>query len=212
VKLLLTSAGLTNDILKKTFLDLVGKEPGDITIAFITTASNTEKNTDYIKRDRDNLKRLGVQYISLIDISQPETTWKEVLQKSDVIYVEGGNTFYLLDELRKSGLNTTLKNITRGKLYVGVSAGSIIVTPTIAIAQVEPADPNTVNLQDLTGLNWVPFEISPHTREVVPLANVEQYAASTVHPVYAFDDEVAIVVTEKKISFVGNGFNTIYNT
>jgi len=92
-----------------------------------------------------------------------------------------------------------------GKLFVGVSAGSILATPTIGISTVEPADPNNVNLTDLTALNMVDFEVSPHTNDEVSIEGVKAYAKTAKNPVYAIDDNSAVLVENGNVSVVGEG-------
>ncbi len=79
----------------------------------------------------------------------------------DAIYVAGGNTFLLMQKMRECGFkNALIPFLDRGGLYVGVSAGSIVVGPSIEIAG--PWDPNEVGLTDLTGLEIVDFAVTPH--------------------------------------------------
>lgn len=211
MKLLLTSGGLTNYLLRKKFLELVGKDPQNIKVAFINTASKAEKNINYVDEDLENLKKTGVSDIVFVDISEPKESWINILKEADVVWMEGGNTFYLLNEIRKSDLVDELKNIIGNKLYVGVSAGSILVTPTIDIANVEPADPNDVVMTDFTSLGWVDFEVSPHTPNIVSLENVESYSKKSGLKLYTYDDNVAILVVDGKVEILGNGFKKVFN-
>ncbi|MDQ5951624.1 MAG: dipeptidase [Patescibacteria group bacterium] len=207
----LTSTGFSTETLKSTFLSLLTKPLGEIKVAFIDTASKVEKNTDYVDKDLEVLKSMGLKNVSRIDISEPQDNWIKILIQADIFYVEGGNTFYLLDKLRSSGLDKSLPRIIQNKIYVGVSAGSIVATPTIAIATVEPSDPNTVKMTDFTGLHIVDFEVSPHTPDSVPLKNVEKYAKKANNKIHAFDDQSALLVIDNTITVIGEGFNKIYD-
>jgi len=83
----------------------------------------------------------------------------------DVLYVQGGNTFYLLDRMRRSGADGIIRKLVaaHGTVYCGVSAGSIIAGPDIGVAGWSPDwDCNEVGLTDPTGLHLVPFIVSPH--------------------------------------------------
>lgn len=211
MKLLLTSGGLTNRILKEEFLKLVNKPASEISVAFITTASKVEKNTSYMEEDINDLKAIGVNKISRVDISNPKEMWEDVLINSDVIWIEGGNTFYLLLELRKAGLDKTLIEYLGDKVFVGVSAGSIVVSPDVSIAGVEPGDPNDVGVVDFKGLGWVDFEVSPHTIDSVPIENVEKYAADIKRRLYAYDDNSAVLVNDDSVEVIGGGFSKIFN-
>ena len=80
-----------------------------------------------------------------------------------MIYVCGGNTFYLLYKIQESGFDKIIKQfVESGKLYFGVSAGSYVVCPTIEMAYWKHPDRNDVGLEDLTGLSIVPFLITVH--------------------------------------------------
>lgn len=89
---------------------------------------------------------------------------KEKLLQSNILVISGGNTFTLLDNLRKSGLDKTIKEFINQPEFsiAGYSAGAIVLTPTIAICNLPGFDVNNVNLEDLTGLGIVDFEVFPH--------------------------------------------------
>lgn len=212
MKELLTSGGLTNEILWTEFFRLIDKPPRDIHIAFIDTASKVEKDRSWIDSVLHDLREKGIQNITVIDIAEPRKNWEGVLAQANVIWVEGGNTFYLLDKLRSSKLTEQLKEIAMDKVYVGVSAGSIVVTPSIEIASVEPADSNDVGMTDFTGLGWVDFEISPHTNSDVSLSNVETYAQKSGRLLYAYDDNVALKIVDGVVDIVGPGFSKVLNS
>lgn len=80
----------------------------------------------------------------------------------DIIFVDGGNTFYLMNEMNKSGFTKYVREILKDKAYVGVSAGSVVAGPDITLAGWEPGDENNIGLVDMKGLNLVDFCIMPH--------------------------------------------------
>ena len=204
MKLLLTSNGLTNDALKKIFLDLLFDDPQDTMVAFILTASNMEKDKSYIDNSIETLKSINLNHINPIDIAKEKEEWEKTIEEADIVWMEGGNTFYLMDQLNKSGFGS-LKEDMNDKIYIGVSAGSIVVTPDISIATVTPADPNAVGLTDMKGLGWVDFEVSPHTPDVVSFENFEKYAKTTKRTMYGFDDKTALFVEKDQVRVVGEG-------
>lgn len=207
MKLLLTSAGLYNETLRKTFLNLLNKNPKEVKLAFISTASNMEKNKSYVEEDLENLKKTGIEKIEDVDISKmgDKKRWLVILREADIIWVEGGNTFYLLYWFKKSSLDKEFKNILENKLYVGVSAGSILPGPSIEAAGWEPGgDKNIINLQDLAGLNLVSFAVIPHFEES-QRKRLKQHIKSVSYPIYVLDNNMAVIVDEEKISLVGEG-------
>lgn len=212
MKLLLTSAGIQNESLAKSFQDLAGKNRSEIKIGFIPTAANGEPgNKDWFINQYTNLYTYGFTWIDVIDFSAHNVPWEERLAECDAVVVSGGNTFHLLNEVRESGFDLWLKKNIDEKVYVGISAGSILVTPTIKIATVEPADINSIGLEDLTGLGYVDFEVSPHSPEVLTYQSNESYGAKTNNKLYAIDDSTGIMVVDGQVTVVTEGEWKEYN-
>lgn len=207
MKLLLTSAGLSNKTLRNTFLGLLRGKVHRSKLAFISTAANVEKDRGYVQEDIENLQKTGIREIDDIDISKLEdrNEWLKVLQEADIVWVEGGNTFYLLKQFKESGLNRSIKNTLKDKLYVGVSAGSIIAGPNIELAGWKPAgDKNVVHLKDLTGLNLVNFGVFPHFEQPhMPL--LQEYAKDVRYPIFIIDNQMAVLVEEGNTRLIGEG-------
>ena len=156
MKLLLTSAGFLNKEVSDIFVKLLGKPAEQVKVIFIPTASRTEEELIYVKKSRQELINLGIK--NIVTFNLDKKILKEDVKNADAIYVCGGNTFYLLKKIRESGLDRLLDNYNG--LYVGVSAGSIVVGPSIEIA--EPWDENDVNLSDKTGMKIVDFAVAVH--------------------------------------------------
>ena len=154
-KLLLTSSGIEAG-LREAFIKCLTKSPSESVVAFVTTAAYGEtKKPAWLENDRKLLHRCGIKEILDFDIKgKNEGQLEKELAKTDIIFVEGGNTFYLLYHARKSGFDRALpKLLNKGKLYVGVSAGSYIPCPTIEAATWKHVDRNKIGLKDLTGLD-----------------------------------------------------------
>lgn len=211
--LLLTSNGIKGEIVN-IFPTLLKKPASEYSVAFdITAAYGKEDNPQWFGKFRDQLYQLGITNIEDLDLrnKNPDELDK-LLSYKDMLFVNGGNTFFLLDCMRKTGFEKALKKfLSEDKLYVGVSAGGIIVTPNIAIAGVEPGDVNSVGMQDFTGLNIVDFEFSPHVPDMVSYESVEEYSKTTPHKIFAVDDYAAVLVQENKVSVIGDGKYKIYN-
>ena len=160
-KLLLTSTGLKNKNIKNQFLKLIEKSISEIKIIFVPAAARTEEEFMYIRESKNELLALGIPEKNIKTLSLDKPVSGNDIKDFDVIYVCGGNTFYLLQKIRASGFDKILKDFNG--IYIGVSAGSIIVGPNIEVAS--PGDENDVELSDLTGLNIVDFAVSPHFRK-----------------------------------------------
>jgi len=212
MKLLLTSTGLTDSEIKRVFFDLINKDPKEIVVAFISTAARTPEELKYTGESKIELIESGILENNIIDIKIDDKRDQQNVYESDVLYVCGGNTFYLLDQVQRTGFGEVIKKfIKAGKLYFGVSAGTILITPNIDVANIEPADTNDVNLKDLTGIKIINFEISPHTPEIVSWENVEKYSTANTNKLYAISDKTAIVVNDKNVEIIGEKRFKIYN-
>jgi len=212
MKLLLTSAGITNQSIAATLVEMVGKEAKDIRVAFIPTAANVEEGdkVPWFFRQYEDLRRIGINWIDMIDFTAANVDWRARLEDCDVLFLSGGNTFHLLDQIRKQGFDTYLKMILGSKVYVGSSASSITMTPSIAVAALPPGDPNVPNLTDLTGLGYVGFEIEPHCGEA-RFAIIEEYAKEHGKKVYAIDDQAALKIVDGTMEVISEGKWKLYD-
>jgi len=159
-KLLLTSAGFENLKIGKKFLKLVDKPASKIRVLFIPTAARTGEEVFYVGKSKEELIDVGVLEENIINFNLDRKLTDEE-KNIDVIYVCGGNTFYLLHRVRESKFDELLKELVDdGVVYVGASAGSMILGPSIELTS--SPDQNDINLQDTSGLNLVDVAVSPH--------------------------------------------------
>ena len=106
-RLFLTSAGLPPET-SEEFLGMLNKNPKDTKVCFITAIAGPYKDKWYVNRDLDRLKELGFE-ITEVDLKQEnENSLNKKLAEFDVVFVEGGNTFYLLKYVRESGFDKIL--------------------------------------------------------------------------------------------------------
>lgn len=123
----------------------------------------------------------------------------------------GGNTFYLLDWVRRSGFDNVLpKLLDHGTIYIGSSAGSYITCPTIAVAKWKGVDKNDFGITDFTALNLVPFYVFAHYEEKYKQL-IEENANSLAKPLIALTDKQAIIIQNGKYQIVGDGEVMKYN-
>lgn len=145
------------------FDTFVGADVSGKKITFIPTASLTEKVKFYVGAGRKCLEKRGfiIDELEVSTASVEEITMK--LQVNDFIYVTGGNTFFLLQELKKAGADKLIKEqISAGKIYIGESAGAMILSPNIEYVTEMDSLKHTPDLQDFSGLGLVDFYIVPH--------------------------------------------------
>jgi dipeptidase E len=196
MKLLLTSAGITNDKIANALTELVGKPLTEVKAAFILTAKNN-RDVPAVEAMSNQIAQLDERNINYV-LADPsfDSDWREKLDEAELIIIAGGNTFHLLNEARKTGFDVWLKENLENKVYVGTSAGSIIMTPYIAIASVDDGDENTVGITNLNGLGFVDFEVSPHTPEDVSIEGNLGYSKTTPRKLLLLDNNSAIKVTD----------------
>lgn len=112
--------------------------------------------------DRAHLLGLGYE---VVDVRLQQGDLEAVVDTLDVLYVAGGNTFHLLHEVRRSGLDRMLeRRLAEGLAYVGVSAGSVIMGPDIAPVSVLDDPAEAPDLTSTKGLGYVPYVVVPHYR------------------------------------------------
>jgi dipeptidase E len=204
MNLYLTSTGLDGKV-GHFFLDLIAKPPSRFSLAFIPTAADPYANKWFMEKDLENLKKIGFK-ISIVDLKNNPGLIKKDLENSQIIYVGGGNTFYLLHWARASGLDQYLRGLLEGnRHYIGASAGSILVGPDIAISGWDPGwDTNDVGLTNTIGLNLVPFVISPHFIENKrPI--LEKHLSSINYQILPITDSQAIYWHHNQWQLVGEG-------
>lgn len=201
--LLLTSAGFNG--VKDEIIKIFQKPANQIKLAHIITASKAEEDRSYVRKQERVMTEYGIQ-VEDVDIEgKNEQELREILKNKDVIYVEGGNTFYLLKYVRESGFDKVVKElINKGIIYIGVSAGSYVACPTIEMATWKHADNNVVGLTDLTGMNLVPFLMSVHY-EPQHKDIIKSEMAKTNYPVKILTDQQALLVKDEQVELVGVG-------
>ena len=145
------------------FPKFAGEEIKGKRITFIPTASLVEEVRFYVDDDRKAFEELGIIVEELeITTASPDKI-SEILNRNDYIFVSGGNIFYLLQELRRKGADILItEQIRAGKLYIGTSAGSVILCPDIEFVKEMDYSHAAPELQSFTGLNIVDFYILPH--------------------------------------------------
>lgn len=143
--------------------NLIKEEIENKKVVFIPTASINEGYTGYVGSARKLFKKMGANLIE-IDISKEDfKTIEAVFEETDVIYFTGGNSFFLIDQLRKTGVDKLLKKeLKKGKLMIGESAGSVICAPSISYIEIMDEKPEDYSQIDDNGLNLIDFYVLPH--------------------------------------------------
>lgn len=155
----LTSTGLSSELVTERFKSLFSDYKNHA-VAIVTTAAEEKENNKYAQLTKKQFSKMGFLRIDFIDI---ETDPNRDFTEYDIIYVCGGNTFKLLKFAREANFKSSIENLLkRNGVYIGVSAGGIIVGPSIEIAGEVAADKNEIGLEDLTGLGITNLIVLPH--------------------------------------------------
>lgn len=212
MKLLLTSGGITNPSISDALVDLLGKPIADSTALCVPTAqwghplSGPVSAPDFVSgRAWGGVTALEWKSLGILELTALPTTgaetWVSWVREADVLLVAGGEATYLCHWMRESGLAALLPSLV-DTVWVGVSAGSMVMTPRIGDAFVAwPSAPD-----DRT-LGVVDFSIFPHL-DVFPentLAAAEQWAAGIGGLAYALDDQSAIKLDGGTVEVISEG-------
>ncbi|SBS72113.1 Type 1 glutamine amidotransferase-like domain-containing protein [uncultured Microbacterium sp.] len=216
MKLLLTSGGVTNDAIRDALLDMLGKPIEESGALFIPTAQwgqpqcspeSVWMSTAGRWPDQVGLVDLGWKSVGVLELtalpSLEESRWMPWVQDADVLLVDGGEAVYLAHWMRASGLADLLPSLG-DKVWVGVSAGSMVMTPRIGPEFVDwkPGESDET-------LGVVDFAIFPHLDypgwDENTLEAARRWAAKIPGPAYAIDDQTAIAVVDGDVRVVSEG-------
>ena len=199
--LLMSYLAGTKNITKKYLSKMISNK-----IVFIPTAGNVEPYTGYIDEGVEMLKSLGYE-LEIIDISKYDEDYlKNKLSKTECICISGGNTFYLLQELKKKNLIGLLyERIKEGLLYIGESAGAIIMSENIEYSQMMDDKSIASELDDYTGVNVFEHYVLPHIGEY-------PFEESTQKILENYQDKISLVaINNSEAILVNDSGYTIYN-
>ena len=213
MKLLLTDSGITNASIRNALVDLLGKPIAESSALCIPTAAYGHPHAGpgaawkFISGGEPSApmsglgwKSLGVLELTALPSIDPER-WVPLVQETDALLVDGGDATYLCHWMRESGLADLLPSLRA--VWVGLSAGSMVMTPSIGPDFVTWSPPGG---SDRT-LGIVDFSIFPHL-DVFPdnsMANAEKWAASMPRRSYVIDQQTAIKVVDGDVEVISEG-------
>lgn len=197
--LFLTSTGLSCEaVTEKLKLIFADRTKGPV--AIVTTAAEGKENNKYSQLAKKQFFDLGFEHIDFIDL---ETEPDKDFSQYTIIYVCGGNTFTLLKYAKETNFQPSVKNLLRRDgIYIGVSAGSIIVGPSIEIAGEVSADKNDIGLEDFTGLGITNIIVLPHYSPEVE-AETKAFEEKRNVQVERVSNSQAIVIKDGQKTIIG---------
>lgn len=216
MKLLLTSAGVKNKSIHNALVEMLGKPIAECNALCIPTASYGHPMVSPVlawrfisgQETETPMVELGWHSVGILELtalpSIEKERWTAWVRAADVLLVNGGDAMYLGYWMQQSGLAELLPTLD-DLVWVGLSAGSMVMAPRIGQEFVEWAPPSG----DDKTLGLVEFAIFPHLdNEMLPhntLANAEKWAAKLSVPGYAMDDETAIKVVDGTVEVISEG-------
>ena len=209
MKLLLTSGGITNTSIRNALVDMLGKPIAEATALFVPTAEQP-LGPFFVGRSAQNLlqqewKAFGVLELTALP-SIPQEAWLPKLEAADVLLVGGGDPLYLCYWMQQAGLADRLPEL-RATVYVGMSAGSMVLAPNIGQEFVNWRPPTAGDSDKTLGL--VDFAMFPHLDNPdlprITLAVAEKWAAKLTVPGYVVDDDTAIKVIDGAVEVISEG-------
>jgi dipeptidase E len=216
MKLLLTSAGVSNPSIRRALLDLLGKPIEASHALCIPTALYGHPQVElgreawrFISGNSSlHMVDLGWKSVGVLELtalpSIDKGRWVPVVQEADVLLVGGGDALYLTHWMRQSGLAGLLPSLSE-TVWVGLSAGSMVLTPRIGHDFVNWQPPNGGD----EALGVVDFSIFPHVAHPDLPENTEEaaqrWAATLSNPAYAIDDNTAVSVVDGVVEVVSEG-------
>lgn len=227
MKFLLTSSGIRNPSIADALVDLLGKPIAESSALFIPTALYPFPGGAGMAwqaicgRAPSPLCALGWKSLGVLELTAlptiREENWVPMVREVDALLVGGGDVLYLCHWMRQSGLADLLPSLSES-IYVGVSAGSIVVTPYNCDAEFNlelvPTGSDMALGAD-RALGLVDFTLYPHlNHEKMPdtsLANIEKWASGIPAPTYAIDDDTAIKVVDGSVEVISEGNWQLFN-
>ncbi|RFM26464.1 Type 1 glutamine amidotransferase-like domain-containing protein [Deminuibacter soli] len=214
MKLLLTSAGISNTSIHHALVELMGKPVADANALFIPTAIYALPEGATIAQKvicgtlGDPFCDMGWQSLGILELTAlpgiQQSIWLNKLREADALLVGGGDCQYLTYWMRQTGLADLLPSLLSKTVYVGLSAGSMVMTSfgTTYGHHTLPADTPK-------SLGWFDFALHPHLDyEGFPdnaMDKLEQLAATLPMPSYAIDDQTAIKIDGDKLVVISEG-------
>ncbi|MEH7443475.1 Type 1 glutamine amidotransferase-like domain-containing protein [Bacillus sp. JJ1122] len=197
---MLSDLSKSNDALINKIKELIGNKP--FKLAYIP--SQTDKERKYFNAAKDFFLSLGIQDFLYFDIDQEfDVSTVVPLTTCDGIYLSGGNTFYFMKKLKERKLDFLFKALAeKGMLMIGVSAGAILMSNSIKIA--EFIDENEIQLKEFNGLKLVDLEFMPHwdihrskSQELL------DYSLNQEGSIFTCADGSGIVIAGGRVDFFG---------
>lgn len=212
-KLLLTSGGVKNLAIRKALEELVGKPLTESKVCYIPTAAFGESDNAWVVDAILEARNLGWQHFSIADLSAtPKSTLSSILASADVVFVEGGNVYHLARAFQASKSAVDWDAIFSSKVYVGISAGSMIFSKYLnnetakTFGEAKQMGEGPIE----SPFPWLDWYLKPHFQSAGLNPKRDQpwaqaIASKTDFKTYFIGDQMALRVTDGQVELVGTG-------
>lgn len=180
----------------------------ELTCVYITTAAKNVVDTSYVQRTKDLFHAVGLQYEEYDIAGKSTEEVRRAVSNADIVYVEGGNTFYLLKSIRECGFKEVLDEVLdQGAMYWGASAGVHVACPTIEMATLSDRF-DRHGLTSWEGMGLVDFLVKAHySDDMLPV--LQEKSMGLGMEIHALRDGQGLVVEGGDIHFIGDGEETV---
>ena len=211
MKFLLTSSGITNVSIEKALFELLDKPASEVKVAFVPTAATlVADDKSWLIEDFQYFVKQGFESIDIVDISAVSRENREKrFESADLICFGGGDEQYLTRAMRESGVVEALPELLKTRVYMGISAGSMVVGKLLPSELTKELWPEESFEGSEEGLGMYDFSILPHLNSDyfahlrTPL--IESMKDQFPRTVYALDDQSALKVVGSDIEVVTEG-------
>ncbi|MFT4235881.1 MAG: Type 1 glutamine amidotransferase-like domain-containing protein [Microbacterium sp.] len=206
MRMLLTASGLRNPTIINALAEMLERPFAECRVAIVLTASLvTEGDKSWVADSIARISALGWQQLDLIELNAgPVELIERRLSGADVVYVAGGNQYFLADSIRARGLTTLFEDLASQKVYVGESAGAMIFCRPLAAGVATMGDEEELTSLGIENaepvLPLLDWYLKPHLDSVSFPERTERWAreraAALGKPIWFIDDDTALAVTD----------------
>ncbi len=197
--IILTSQGFSNQNIIDKFLSFV-PNPRDAKVAMVTTAARDKETNKWVVIARDQFIKLGFVTVDFVDIEINPTA---DFSAYTVAYVCGGNTFKLAYFSHQANFKKSVEDLlVRGGIYIGLSASSLLMGPSIELANEVTPDVNEIGVTDFTGFGIIPQIIYPHYDPAVEF-DLQNFESKHNVKVNRLTNDQALVISENLVEMIG---------
>ncbi len=211
MKFLLTSDGLSNASIEKSLFELLGKPVNEVSVVFVPTAASlVADDKSWLVENYNEFLRLRLKSFDIVDIAAvPRENWLARFESADVLCFGGGDEQYLAKVMRESGVAEVLPELLKTRVYMGISAGSMVVGKLLPTELTRELWPEESFVGDETGLDMLDLSILPHLNSDyfahLRTNLIRSLALKFPTTVYALDDDSALKITDDQIDVVSEG-------